>query len=73
MLYNDKFNNKTISKELNTAKEKNYKFQKSNVSGNSILMIEKENSMTSFLYYDDKGGRDKDFDEIQKFMTNGKS
>lgn len=73
MLYRDTFNNKTIRPILKEAKENNYKFEKSDVSGHSILMIETDNSMTSFTYYDDVNSRDSDFAEIQRHMTNGKS
>lgn len=73
MTKKNNFKNKTIANVITDAKENNYKFKKSDVSGHSILMIETDNSMTSFTYYDDVNSRDSDFAEIQKHMTNGKS
>lgn len=56
--------NKSLRDTIKDVNILNCEFNKSYVSGFSILMIEKANSITSFTYYDDELGRDEDFKMI---------
>lgn len=68
MLKRNTFKNKTIEDVLEDAKEGGFQFKKSYVSGYSILMVESENKLTSFPYYDDEKSRDEDFDTIENIL-----
>jgi len=63
---NNKFNNKSMSKEvINYGKN----FKKGSVSGNSIEFME-GNSFTSICYYNNAEARDEDLKLIEELLAN---
>ena len=57
------FEKKELKAMVDTIMEKNLKFYKGNVSGNSIEVEEHDpDSITSFTYYEDLDSRDSDFE-----------
>ena len=64
-----KFNNIQISKEINTIIEKGYTVKSGGVSGNSIEILENNQS---YVYYDNKVNRDSDLDQLKKAILDSK-
>ncbi len=63
------FGNKSLTKLVKETNIKTLEFNKSDVSGNSILVIHSDNCISSFTYYDDVEQRDRDFETIQNFLN----
>tara|TARA_R110000803_G_scaffold74903_6_gene139157 strand:+ start:10499 stop:10705 length:207 start_codon:yes stop_codon:yes gene_type:complete len=60
-----KFNNGQIIKEINTIIEKGYTIKSGGVSGNSIEVLENNQS---YVYYDNKVNRDSDLKKLKKVI-----
>lgn len=58
-----KFNNVQIAKEIKTIIEKGYTVKSGGVSGNSIEVLENNQS---YIYYDNKVNRDSDLNKLKK-------
>ena len=63
------FYNRAIENYLKNTNINGMLITKSYVSGESILIEEKSNSLTSFIYYNDEVKRDKDFGELIKIQN----
>jgi|TARA_R110000822_G_scaffold198137_1_gene336235 hypothetical protein len=57
------FDNQCLCKDINLVLDKSIEFTKSDLSGNSIE-VKEMNGFKSYIYYDNKISRDKDFDNI---------
>ncbi len=64
-----KFNNGQIVKEIKTIIEKGYTVKSGDVSGNSIEVLENNQS---YIYYDNKVNRDSDLDKLKKAIEDAK-
>tara|TARA_R110001592_G_scaffold362285_3_gene675635 strand:+ start:470 stop:685 length:216 start_codon:yes stop_codon:yes gene_type:complete len=64
-----KFNNGQIVKEIKTIIEKGYTVKSGGVSGNSIEVLENNQS---YIYYDNKVNRDSDLDKLKKAIEDAK-
>ena len=64
-----KFNNVQIAKEIKTIIEKGYTVKSGGVSGNSIEVLENNQS---YIYYDNKVNRDSDLNKLKKAILDSK-
>ena len=72
MLNRNTFKNKSLKKIFSEPNLHNFEFKKSYVSGYSILVIESDNSMTSFVYNEDEDARDEDFETLENLLEHEK-
>lgn len=65
------FNNKEVKAMASEIVEKGIEFEKGNVGGYSIEIVESDpESHTSFIYYDDEKKRDSDFNLLSQLRFN---
>lgn len=62
--------NGRLSKEVKSIIDNGYTVKAGNISGNSIEEVE---TLTSYVYYDNKEARDKDLKEIQELIKYNKN